>query len=122
MDAEAAELLRSGRLTKPLKPPASMPESSLRVVEGGRGATKTSARTRGEAAQVSTLERELRSAEDRQRRATEAVARERARLEDLERRRGEGQERLHVAEAELRGASLEARRVAARLKKLRPGR
>jgi len=122
VDAEAAELLRSGRLIKPLKPPAAMPEASLRVVEGGRGDMKASARMRGEAAQVSALQRELRSAEARQRRATEAVAREHARMEDLERRRAEGRERLHAAQAELRGASLETRRIAARLQKLRPGR
>jgi len=119
VDAEAAELLRSGRLIKPLKPPAAMPGASLRVVEGGRGDTKTLARGTGHATETATLERELRNAEGRQRRATDAVARERARMEDLERRRAEARERLHVAEAELRGASLEARRLAARLARLR---
>jgi hypothetical protein len=118
VDAEAGGLLRSGRLTKPLRPPAELPDAGLRVVEGGRQAPKA-APDRERPAEIASLERELRGAEARERRATEAVARETARVEDLERRRAEGRERLRAAEAELRGATMETKRIAARLAKLR---
>jgi hypothetical protein len=36
VDAEVAELLRSGRLTKPVRPPADFAGGALRVVPGGR--------------------------------------------------------------------------------------
>lgn len=84
------------------------------VVEGGQSGA-TSGGKRVGAAEVTKLERELREAETRERRAAEAVARERARLEDLDRRRSEARERLPAAEAELRGISLESRRLAERL-------
>lgn len=118
VDPEAGELLRAGRLTKPLRPPAELPDAGLRVVEGGRQAPKA-APDRQRPAEIATLERELRGAEARERRAAEAVARESARLEDLERRRAETRERVRAAEAELRGAALETKRIAARLTKLR---
>ncbi len=118
VDPEAGQLLRSGRLTKPLRPPAELPDAGLRVVEGGHQAPKA-ASERERPREMAALERELRAAEARERRATEAVARETARLEDLERRRTEGRERLRAAEAELRGAALETKRITARLAKLR---
>ena len=118
VDHDAGELLRAGRLTKPLRPPAELPDAGLRVVEGGRQAQKA-APERQRPAEIAALERELRGAEARERRATEAVARESARLEDLERRRAETRERVRAAEAELRGAALETKRIAARLTKLR---
>ena len=118
VDPEAGELLRSGRLTKPLRPPAELPDAGLRVVEGGRQTPKA-AGGRERSAEIAALERELRGAEGRERRASEAVARETARLEDIDRRRAEVRERLRAAEAELRGAALETKRISARLTKLR---
>lgn len=84
-----------------------------RSAAGHAGATSGGKRVG--AAEVTKLDRELREAETRERRAAEAVARERARLEDLDRRRSEARERLPAAEAELRGISLESRRLAERL-------
>ncbi len=43
VDEESGELLRSGRLTKPLQPPVSFGEPGLRVLEGGRGAKPAAA-------------------------------------------------------------------------------
>ncbi len=118
VDPEAGELLRSGRMIKPLRPPAVMPDAGLRIVEGGARTSKA-ASARTSSTKVAALERELKSAQARERRAGESVERERARMADLEHRRTEARERLQAAEAELRGASLEARRISARLAKLR---
>lgn len=117
-DEEAGTLLRSGRLVKPLRPPSSFGDEGLRVVEGGRQAAAP-ARPDPKAAEVSRLERELRATEVRERRASETVEREKARVEELERKRSEGRERLRAAEAELRGTSLETKRIARQLDKLK---
>ena len=120
-DEEAGALLRSGRLIKPLRPPTSFGAEGLRVLEGGRQAAAP-AKPDPRAAEATRLERELRATEIRQRRATETVEREKARVEELERRRSQGRERLRAAEAELRGVSLETRRLARQLDKLKGSR
>ena len=117
-DEQAGALLRSGRLVRPLRPPTSFAGEGLRVLEGGRqpaAATKPDPK----AAEVKRLERELRAAEIRERRAVESVEREKARLEELERKRAEGRDRVRAAEAELRGISMETKRLARELDKLR---
>jgi hypothetical protein len=117
-DGEAAELLISGRLTRPLRPPTTFGgEPGLRVLEGGKRGAEEAPRVDPAAAEARRLERELRAAEARERRMAEAVERERARVDDLERRRTEARERLRSAEAELRGVSLEVRRLRARITK-----
>jgi len=118
-DEEAGELLRSGRLVKPLRPPTSFGSAEgLRVLEGGRQAA-AAAKPDPRAAEAKRLERELRAAEIRERRAGETVEREKARLEELERKRSEYRERIRAAEAEHRGIALEAKRLARELDKLR---
>lgn len=124
VDEEAGRLLKAGRLTKPLRPPAAFGEPGLRVLEGGRRsgvpAPPAHDRDRERAEEARRLERELREAERIVRRASDAVERARTRYEDLERRRADAREALRAAEAEHRGAELERRRLAARLDKVRP--
>jgi chromosome segregation ATPase len=64
------------------------------------------------------LRRELSAAETREHRAEVAVERERATIRDLDRKRSEAKDRLRAAEAELRGVSLERKRLASALDKL----
>ena len=64
------------------------------------------------------LKRELAAAETRERRAAAAVERERNAIADLDRKRSETKDRLRAAEAELRGVSLERKRLANTLDKL----
>jgi hypothetical protein len=117
-DEEAGDLLRSGRLIKPLRPPSSFGSEGLRVLEGGRQATPP-AKPDPKAAEAKRLERELRAIEVRERRVAETVEREKARVEELERKRSQGRERLRAAEAELRGISLETKRLARQIDKLK---
>jgi hypothetical protein len=129
VDEESGELLRSGRLTKPLQPPVSFGEPGLRVLEGGRGAKaaatsaghdRTDDRDREREQEVARLRRELIEAERRERSAAAAAERARRRYEELEAKRNEFREALRAAESEHRGAELERRRLAARLAKLEP--
>ena len=109
VDEEIGELLRSGRLTKPVRPPAEFAGGALRVVEGGRKAKRES--EPAPKADLAKLRRELSAAEARERRAAQQVERERERVDELDRKRSEARERLRAAEAELRGASLERKRL-----------
>lgn len=126
VDEEAGELLRAGRLVKPLRPPATFGEGGLRVLEGGRrpvpAPPPTAARERELATEARGLERELRVAEATARRTAETVEKARRRYEELDRRRAEAREAFRDAEAEHRGAELERRRLAARFEKLKPSR
>lgn len=116
VDEETAELLRSGRLTKPVRPPADFAGGALRVVPGGR---KPKAEPEpAPKPDASKLRRELSAAETRERRAAQQAGRERERLEELNRKRSEARERLRAAEAELRGASLERKRLESAVNKL----
>jgi hypothetical protein len=117
-DEEAGALLRSGRLVKPLRPPSSFGGEGLRVLEGGRQAAAP-VKPDPRAAEGTRLERELRATEVRERRAAETVEREKGRVEELERKRSEARERLRAAEAELRGISLETKRIARQIDKLK---
>jgi hypothetical protein len=131
VDEESGELLRSGRLTRPLQPPASFGEPGLRVLEGGRGAKRAPAsagpdredagdRDREREQEVARLRKEVAEAERRERSAAAAADRVRKRYDELESRRSESREALRTAESERRGAELERRRLAARLAKLEP--
>jgi hypothetical protein len=115
VDEEIAELLLSGRLTKPVRPPAEFAGGALRVVPGGR----TTRREPEPAPKADTakLRRELSAAETRERRAEQAVERERDRLAEIDRKRSDVRERLRAAEAEHRGASLERKRLEAAVAK-----
>jgi hypothetical protein len=117
VDEETGELVRAGRLTKPVRPPATFAGAGLRVLEGGpsRPAPAEAPRPKPDTAK---LRRELSAAETRERRAAAAVERDRGAIQDLDRRRSEAKDRLRAAEAELRGVSLERKRLANALDKL----
>ncbi len=131
-DQDAAELLRSGRVVKPLRPPSAFGEQGLRVLQGGRQAEPEAASSRaGEegskrnvdherAQRARELERELAVAQRRERSAAANVDRVRRRLQELETKRAEARDALKVAEAEHRGVAVEARRLASALAKLQP--
>jgi hypothetical protein len=130
-DEEAAELLRSGRVVKPLRPPGGFEEHGLRVVQGGRAeeprAEASSAREKGDGREIDReraqrsreLERALAQAQRRERSAAAQVDRARRRLQDLEGKRAEARDALKVSEAEHRGAEIEASRLASAVAKLR---
>ncbi|HSJ50657.1 MAG TPA: hypothetical protein VLA90_05150, partial [Actinomycetota bacterium] len=91
-------------------------------LEGGRRvapvAEEPSKPDRERRAELARVRRELASAEAAQRKAAEAVDRARRRLEELDAKRGEAREEIRRAQAELRGATLEAKRLAAAVSKL----
>jgi hypothetical protein len=126
VDEEAGELLRAGRLVKPLRPPATFGEGGLRVLQGGQrpapAPPATASRERERAEEARALERELKASEKTARRTAETVEKARRRYEELDRSRAEAREALRDAEAEHRGAELERRRLAARFEKLKPSR
>ena len=120
VDEETGELLRSGRLTKPVRPPATFAGAGLRVLEGGpspsrRPEPEDAPKPKPDRAK---LRRELSAAQTRERKAEAAVERERATIQDLDRKRSDAKDRLRAAEAELRGVSLERKRLASALDKL----
>jgi hypothetical protein len=123
-DEEAGRLLLAGRLVKPLRPPAELGGGGLRVLEGGgRGPApaaepESPERGRERRAEIARLRRELASAQAAERKAAGAVEKARGRLEELEAKRGEAREAVRRAQAEHRGASLEAKRLTATLAKL----
>jgi hypothetical protein len=118
VDEETGELVRAGRLTKPVRPPATFAGAGLRVLEGGPSRPAAPAEPPKPKPDAAKLRRELSAAETRERRAAAAVERERGAIQDLDRRRSETKDRLRAAEAELRGVSLERKRLANALDKL----
>jgi hypothetical protein len=118
VDEETGELLRSGRLTKPVRPPATFAGAGLRVLEGGPSRRPEPEEAPKPKPDRAKLTRELSAAETRERRAAAAVERERTAIQDLDRKRSEAKDRLRAAEAELRGVSLERKRLASALDKL----
>jgi hypothetical protein len=121
VDEETGELLRSGRLTKPVRPPATFAGAGLRVLEGGPSRRPEPEEAPKPKPDRAELRRDLSAAETRERRAETAVERERATIRDLDRKRSEAKDRLRAAEAELRGVSLERKRLASALDKLGDG-
>ncbi|MGZ4155185.1 MAG: hypothetical protein ACXVQ0_11960 [Actinomycetota bacterium] len=113
IDEDAARQVLAGRLTKPLPRPAgfgdvtglrSVPSSGKRETEPERSPERDRTEERARA-------RELRAAEERERRARARVERLRAELEDLQQRVGTKKDELRAAEADARGAAVEARRL-----------
>jgi hypothetical protein len=115
VDEETAELVRAGRLTKPVRPPATFAGAGLRVLEGGPSRPAEPPKPKPDAGK---LKRELAAAETREGRAATAVQRERAAIAELDRKRSEAKDRLRAAEAEFRGVSLERKRLAQTVDKL----
>ena len=120
VDEETGELLRSGRLTKPVRPPATFSGAGLRVLEGGPSRRPEPQEAPKPKPDRAKLRRELSAAQTRERKAEAAVERERATIQDLDRAL-EDKDRLRAAEAELRGVSLERKRLASALDKLGDG-
>lgn len=118
VDEETSELVRAGRLTKPVRPPATFAGAGLRVLEGGPSHPAVPAEPSKRNPDAGKVKRELAGAETRERRAAAAVERERTAIQDLDRKRSEAKDRLRAAEAELRGVSLERKRLANTLDKL----
>jgi hypothetical protein len=118
VDEQTGELVRAGRLTKPVRPPATFAGAGLRVLEGGPAPRPEPAPPPKPRPDRAKLKREFSAAQTRERRAAAAVERERDAIADLDRRRSEAKDRLRAAEAELRGVSLERKRLAATLGKL----
>jgi len=118
VDEETAELVRAGRLTKPVRPPATFAGAGLRVLDGGPSRPAAPPEPSKPKPDAGRLNRELAAAETRERRAAAAVERERNAIAELDRKRSEAKDRLRAAEAELRGASLERKRLANTLEKL----
>ncbi len=118
VDEATGELVRGGRLTKPIPPPATFAGAGLRVLEGGPARRPQPVETPRPKPDLAKLKRELSAAETRERRAAAAVERERNAIRDLDRRRSEAKARLRAAEAELRGVSLERKRLASALDKV----
>ena len=121
VDEETGELLRSGRLTKPVRPPATFSGAVLRVLEGGPSRRPEPQEAPKPKPDRAKLRRDLSAAQTRERKAESAVERERATIQDLDRKRSETKDRLRAAEAELRGVSLERKRLASALDKLGDG-
>ncbi len=123
VDEETGELVRAGRLTKPLRPPATFAGAGLRVLQGGpaRRPEPPEAPKPKPRPDRAKLKRELSAVEARERRAAAAVERERNAITDFDRRRSKAKDRLRAAEAELRGVSLERKRLASTLDKLGDG-
>ena len=121
VDEETGELLRSGRLTKPVRPPATFSGAGLRVLEGGPSRRPEPQEAPKPKPDRAKLRRDLSAAQTRERKAEAAVERERATIQDLDRKRSETKDRLRAAEAELRGVSLERKRLASALDKLGDG-
>lgn len=130
-DEEAAALLRSGRVVRPLRPPSAFTERGLRVLQGDGTPQRPSkgppseneadgeAAEQARAREARELERALTTAERRERTAATAVERARRRLSQLEGRRADAREALKAAEAEHRGATVELKRLSSRLEKAR---
>lgn len=117
IDEEAARLVLEGRLTKPLPRPAGFGDvAGLRAVPGerpspGGGEPATRRAAAGERAERQRRERDLRAAEGRERKARERVERVRSEVEALQTRLTEKKDELRRAEAEVRGAAVEVRRL-----------
>jgi hypothetical protein len=114
-DAAAARVLE-GRLDKPLARPSGFGEVfGLTAVPGGRGGSEQEEPDRPSAAEERRLERErerdIRSAETRERAARAQVDRLRREIAELQERVSERKERLRAAEAEARGAAVDVRRL-----------
>jgi hypothetical protein len=111
IDDDAAALVLAGRLAKPLPRPAGFGDVvGLRSVPGGasRAPAPSAAEERAERRRH---DRDLRAAEDRERKARQRVDRLRAEIETLQTRVAKKKEELHSAEAEARGAAVDGRRL-----------
>ena len=98
-----------------------MTGAGLRVLEGGPSRRPEPQEAPKPKPDRAKLRRDLSAAQTRERKAEAAVERERATIQGLDRKRSEIKERLRAAEAELRGVSLERKRLASALDKLGDG-
>jgi hypothetical protein len=113
IDEDAARQVLAGRLTKPLPRPTGFGDvTGLRPVpSSGKREAAPERSPEADRAEERRRARELRAAEERERKARARVERFRAEIEDLQKRIGAKREELRGAEAEARGAAVEARRL-----------
>lgn len=112
VDEDAARAVLEGRLSKPLPRPAGFGEVvGLKAVPSGSKGRTPAERPTDDRAELRRRERELKAAEERERRARREAERLRADLGELQDRATTARQRLRVAEAEARGAALEVRRL-----------
>jgi len=113
IDEDAARQVLAGRLAKPLPRPSGFGDvTGLRPAPSS--GTRDAAPERSpeaDRAEERRRTRELRAAEERERKARARVERLRAEVEDLQRRIGAKKDELRGAEADARGAAVEARRL-----------
>lgn len=123
-DEEAGAALLAGTLVTALRPPSAFGEHGLRVLKGeGRPKPREAAPAQQPAAEIDRaeakeVEQALAAARRRERSTADAVERAGRRLDELEAKRAEAREALKAAEAEHRGARVEARRLASALARL----
>lgn len=112
IEEEAAAAVLEGRLTKPLPRPAGFGDVvGLKTIPGGKQAEVPEPSAAEERAEQRRHQRELKAAEDRERRGRERVDRLRAELERLQVNAAQKKEELRAAEAEARGAAVDLRRL-----------
>jgi hypothetical protein len=111
IDEGAARAVLEGRLTKPLARPSGFGDvTGLRAVRGN-GPTEQRSSPAEDRAEERRRERAARGAEQREAKARERVERLRGELEELQSRVASKKEELRAAEADARGAAVEARRL-----------
>lgn len=112
IDEDAAQLVLAGRLTKPLPRPSGFGDVvGLRPVQGERSAASPGPSAAEERAEQRRHDRELKTAEERERKARERVERLRAEIDRLQRSISDTRDELRAAEADARGAAVEVRRL-----------
>jgi hypothetical protein len=112
IDDAAASAVLEGRLTKPLQRPAGFGDVvGLKTIPGCGGEGPSEPSPAEERAEQRRHERELKTAEDRERKARARIDRLRSELERLQASTAEKKEELRAAEADARGAAVDVRRL-----------
>jgi hypothetical protein len=113
IDEEAAGLVLAGRLTKPLPRPSGFGDvAGLRPVASRAEREEPPEPSPAEQrAEERRREREARAAEEREHKARTSVARLRTEIDELQARVAKKKDELRAAEAEVRGAAVEAKRL-----------
>lgn len=112
IDEGAARLVLAGRLAKPLPRPSGFGNVvGLRPVQGERSAASPGPSAAEERAEQRRHDRELKTAEERERKARERVERLRTEIDRLQRSISDTRDELRAAEADARGAGVEVRRL-----------
>jgi hypothetical protein len=112
IEEDAAATVLEGRLTKPIPRPAGFGEvAGLRPIPGAKETSPPLQSAAEGRAERRRQQSELRAAEERERKTRERVERIRVELEALQSRVAEKKDELRAAEADARGAAVDARRL-----------